>query len=331
MSRRLPKIPSSEITPEATYLSRRRLLAGAGAIAAGLAAAGCGTRTAILHGLGVGETGGTAGRSAVGPGTTPGGVALSDELGDPANSYEQITHFNNFYEFTDDKQAVANQARGFQTSPWTVTVGGLVNRPMTLGMEELVTRFPSEERVYRLRCVEGWSMVIPWSGFPLASLLRLVEPTAGAQYVRFESILDPAHLAGQRNDWYAWPYVEGLRLDEAMNPLALLVTGVYGKVLLPQNGAPLRLAVPWKYGFKSIKSIVRIDLVAEQPRSLWMKAAPDEYGFYANVNPDVPHPRWSQATERRIGQLNRRRTLRFNGYEDQVGRLYAGMDLKTNF
>jgi len=192
-------------------------------------------------------------------------------------------------------------------------------------------RFDAEERIYRLRCVETWSMVIPWLGFPLHKLLQQVEPLAEAKYVRFETLYDPEQMPGQKSDWYEWPYVEGLRLDEAMHDLTLLATGLYGKELAPQNGAPIRLVVPWKYGFKSIKSIVKIDLVAEQPESLWMKASPEEYGFYANVNPSVPHPRWSQATERRIGELRRRKTLLFNGYEAEVAHLYAGMDLEVNF
>jgi sulfoxide reductase catalytic subunit YedY len=192
-------------------------------------------------------------------------------------------------------------------------------------------QFGEEERIYRHRCVEGWSMVIPWTGFPLAKLLQQVQPTADAKFVRFETVLRPEEMPGQQDGYYTWPYIEGLRLDEAMNDLALLVTGVYGKPVLPQNGAPLRLAVPWKYGIKSIKSIVKIDLVAEQPTSLWMAAGPSEYGFYSNVNPAVPHRRWSQSTERRIGELTRRKTLLFNGYADKVAHLYDGMDLKANF
>jgi sulfoxide reductase catalytic subunit YedY len=222
-------------------------------------------------------------------------------------------------------------ARGFKPEPWSVAVGGLVARPQTFSVGDLVGMFPPEERVYRLRCVEGWSMVIPWQGFPLKKLLEAVEPTSGAQYVRFETVKRPEEMPGQKSPFYAWPYVEGLRLDEAMNDLALLVTGLYGKPLPGQNGAPIRLAVPWKYGFKSVKSIVKIDLVDRQPTSLWMSAAPDEYGFYANVNPDVPHPRWSQSTERRIGEVRRRRTLPFNGYAEQVAALYGGMDLRKNY
>jgi sulfoxide reductase catalytic subunit YedY len=222
-------------------------------------------------------------------------------------------------------------ATNFKTSPWQVEVGGLVNNPKTYDIDDLRTKFEEEERIYRLRCVEGWSMVIPWLGFSLAKLLKEVEPTSKANYVRFESIYDPGQMPGQNSIWYTWPYIEGLRLDEAMNDLTLLSTGLYGKQLLAQNGAPLRLVVPWKYGFKSVKAIVKIDLVEEMPVSLWMAAAPQEYGFYANVNPDVPHPRWSQATERRIGEFGRRSTLPFNGYAEQVAQLYKDMDLRVNY
>ncbi len=326
-------IPSSEITPEHIYLNRRRFIGGLGLVAGSLALAACAS---------VGSQGGasTAAESAA-PGVTP--TALSglpgpeaapsttgtrDELGDPLTTYQAVTTYNNFYEFGTDKSDPARLARNFRTVPWTVTVGGLVHRPKTFGIEDLVRLFPLEERIYRLRCVEAWSMVIPWLGFPLKKLLSEVEPMSNARYVRFETLYDPDQMPGQRSPWYKWPYVEGLRLDEAMHDLTLLSLGLYGKQLLPQNGAPIRLVVPWKYGFKSIKSIVRIDLVEEQPSSLWMIAAPHEYGFYANVNPDVPHPRWSQATERRIGEAGRRPTLPFNGYAEQVAGLYAGMDLR---
>jgi sulfoxide reductase catalytic subunit YedY len=266
------------------------------------------------------------------PAAEPGSVsATTDELGDPLTSFEAVTTYNNYYEFTTDKEGVAPMAQNFTTTPWTVEVGGLVNNPKTYAIEDLLTQFPQEERIYRLRCVEGWSMVIPWTGFQLNKLLAEVEPTSQAKYVRFTSVLRPEEMPGQRGGWYEWPYIEGLRLDEAMNDLPLLVTGVYGKTLPPQNGAPLRIAVPWKYGFKSSKAIVKIELVEEQPTTLWMAAAPNEYGFYANVNPDVPHPRWSQATERRIGELGRRQTLPFNGYAEQVAELYAGMDLQANY
>ncbi len=309
------KIPSSEITPEHIYRSRRQFLRGIGALA--------------LAGLGVAACGDTANPSSA---LTPGPVSRqTDDLGDPLNTYEQITTYNNFYEFTTQKERVAQLARDFRTSPWTISIGGLVHKPQTIAIEDILKRYPSEERIYRLRCVEGWSMVIPWLGFPLRKLLADVEPMANARYVRFETLYDPEQMPGQRDRWYAWPYVEGLRLDEAMHDLTILSTGLYGTMLLPQNGAPLRLVVPWKYGFKSIKSIVAIDLVADQPTSLWMAAAPHEYGFYANVNPNVPHPRWSQATERRIGEFERRPTLLFNGYADQVAHLYNGMDLRANY
>lgn len=222
-------------------------------------------------------------------------------------------------------------AQGFRTSPWEVEIGGLVRHPGIYDVDDLKKQFDHEERIYRLRCVEGWSMVIPWLGFPLSQLLELVEPLFTAQHVRFETIYEPEMMPGQQSVWYEWPYVEGLRLDEAMNDLTILATGLYGKNLLPQNGASIRLVVPWKYGFKSIKSIVKIELVAEQPTSLWMAASPEEYGYYANVNPKVPHPRWSQATERRIGEVSRRKTMLFNGYEAEVAYLYEGMDLTESF
>jgi sulfoxide reductase catalytic subunit YedY len=248
-----------------------------------------------------------------------------DELGDSLTSYVDVTNFNNFYEFTTDKTAVADLVGNFRTSPWKVEVGGLVHNPKTYDIDEL-RQFEHEERIYRLRCVEGWSMVIPWNGFPLARLLEDVEPMGDAKYVRFETLVDPEQMPGQNSPWYTWPYVEGLRIDEAMHNLTLMATGLYGQDLPVQNGAPIRLVVPWKYGFKSIKSIVKIDLVSEQPTSLWMDAAPNEYGFYANVNPEVPHPRWSQATERRIGEIGRRETLLFNGYTDEVASLYPDLN-----
>jgi sulfoxide reductase catalytic subunit YedY len=268
--------------------------------------------------------------------TGPGGVALpplaasADELGAGLTKFEAITNYCNFYEFTTRKDAVAQMAEGFQTSPWTVTVGGLVNKPRTFDLDDLL-KFTQEERVYRLRCVEAWSMVIPWVGFPLARLLNEVEPMSQAKYVRFETLYDPDQMPGLSAAYYNWPYVEGLRMDEAMHDLTILATGLYGKTLLPQNGAPVRLVVPWKYGFKSIKSIVKIDLVRDMPVSLWMAAAPREYGFYANVNPDVSHPRWSQATERRIGKTDRIKTLLFNGYTDQVAHLYPDLESREWF
>jgi sulfoxide reductase catalytic subunit YedY len=256
---------------------------------------------------------------------------LTDELGDSANSFEEITNYNNYYEFTTDKEGVARLAQKFNPAPWTVEVYGLVNKPKTYGIEDLLSRFTQEERIYRLRCVEAWSMVIPWTGFTLANLLKDVEPTSDAKYVRFETVYRPEEMPGQKSPFYPWPYQEGLRLDEAMHDLTILATGLYGQPMPNQNGAPIRLVVPWKYGFKSIKSIVKIELVAEQPTTLWSMVGPNEYGFYSNVNPEVPHPRWSQATERRIGEVRRRETLMFNGYAEEVASLYDGMDLSVYY
>jgi len=306
---------SSEITSKSQYLSRRDFLRAAGIVTGTALLAACAPKVS---------------EQVVVPGTeapAPSADGMTDELGDPVNSFKEITNYNNFYEFSTDKQAVAPLSENFKTDPWTVEVSGLVNNPKTYGMEDLLKMFPQEERIYRLRCVEAWSMVIPWSGFPLASLLREVEPTAEAKYVRFEAIYDPQQMPGQKSPFYPWPYQEGLRIDEAMNDLAILATGLYGEMLPNQDGAPIRLVVPWKYGFKSIKSIVKIELVDYQPDTLWNTTAPNEYGFYSNVNPEVPHPRWSQTTERRIGELKRRPTLMFNGYADQVATLYEGMDL----
>jgi methionine sulfoxide reductase catalytic subunit len=317
------EIPSSEITPEHVYRSRRQFMKGAAALG-------------LLAGLAACRPGGTAPRGrAPAAGVEkiePGSVgAASDELGDELTDFQDIITYNNYFEFTTEKTGVASMATALQTSPWEIEVGGLVNNPGVYDVDDLLRLFDEEERIYRLRCVEAWSMVIPWLGFPLSKLLERVEPTSAARYVRFETLYDPDQMPGQRRGTYEWPYVEGLRLDEAMHDLTILSTGLYGRSLLPQNGAPIRLVVPWKYGFKSIKSIVKIELVAEQPTSLWMAAAPHEYGFYANVNPNVNHPRWSQSSERRIGELGRRSTLVFNGYEEQVADLYADMDLRQNF
>jgi sulfoxide reductase catalytic subunit YedY len=308
----MKKIPSSEITPEHVYLSRRSFMKGAGALAGIAALTACGAN--------------------VDPGD-PGEVSTStDEFGDELTTYEAIASYVNYYEFSTDKNQAATLAEEkLQTDPWTVTVGGMVNNPQTYDAADLRRKFPAEERIYRLRCVEAWSMVIPWFGFPLSALLEEVEPQPDAKYVRFETLYDPDQMPGQKSPWYQWPYVEGLRIDEAMHDLTILATGIYGKDLLPQNGAPVRLVVPWKYGFKSIKSIVKIDLVDKMPVSLWMAAAPNEYGFFANVNPNVDHPRWSQASERRIGETGRRDTLMFNGYAEEVAHLYEGMDLQQNF
>jgi sulfoxide reductase catalytic subunit YedY len=257
--------------------------------------------------------------------------AATDELGDPLNNFRQITNYNNYYEFTMDKEGVAPLSKDFEPLPWNVEVTGLVNKPRVFEMQEILSLFPHEERIYRLRCVEAWSMVIPWVGFPVARLLELVEPKPEAQFVRFVSVQRPEQMPGQRVPILVWPYTEGLRMDEAMNPLAILATGMYGQPLTNQQGAPIRLVVPWKYGFKSVKAITRIEVVAEMPMNTWREAAPDEYGFYANVNPEVNHPRWSQASERRIGQSGRRSTIMFNGYQGQVADLYKDLDLRTNF
>jgi len=323
MTEKYKSVPvlSSEITPKALFLSRRDFLKAAGIVTGSAILAACSAAA--------GDAPGNGGQ-VQSPGVDAPELSVSngvDELGDAVNSYEDITNYNNFYEFSTDKQAVAPLSKGFKSSPWTLEVGGLVNRPKTFGMEDLLTMFPQEERIYRLRCVEAWSMVIPWNGFPLASLLKEVEPTSAAKYVRFEAILDKENLPGQKSPFYPWPYQEGLRLDEAMNELTILATGLYGEMMPAQNGAPIRLVVPWKYGFKSIKSIVKIELVDTQPETLWNTVASDEYGFYSNVNPDVSHPRWSQSSERRIGELSRRPTLMFNGYAEQVAYLYDGMDL----
>lgn len=246
--------------------------------------------------------------------------------------FENITTYNNFYEFSTDKTEVAELANGFVTRPWSVTVEGLVNKPKVYDLDDLLKIAPREERIYRLRCVEGWSMVIPWVGFSLSKLLEQVEPTSQAKFVAFETVYDRKQMPNQRRGGVLdWPYVEGLRLDEAMHPLTLLASGLYGETLPPQDGAPLRLVVPWKYGFKSIKSIVKIRLVESQPPATWNLTTPGEYGFYSNVNPNVPHSRWSQATEQRIGEYTRRKTLLFNGYAEQVAQLYTGMDLRRYF
>lgn len=319
-------IPSSEITPKHLYLSRRDFIKAAGILSGGALLAACTSPATELA-----QAPATEQTQSPTDKPQPQASGKTDELGNPLNSYEDITTYNNYYEFSTNKAAVASLSKDFKSNPWTVEVSGLVNKPGTFGIEDLVRMFPQEERIYRLRCVEAWSMVIPWNGFPLAGLLNLVEPTSDAKYVRFETIFDPEQMQGQGSRFYPWPYLEGLRLDEAMNDLTILATGLYGEDLPPQDGAPIRLVVPWKYGFKSIKSIVKIKLTAERPSTLWSTVAPEEYGFYANVNPAVDHPRWSQASERRIGELARRPTLPFNGYEEQVAGLYEGMDLSLNY
>ncbi len=314
-----PDIKPSEITPEATYLNRRNF------IRAGLLA-GSAAMTGIAY-------------RAFNPVPAP-PVVTSDikniektsELasGDTLNSLEEISHYNNFYEFSTSKTAVARNAAALVTRPWTIQVGGMVRQPKIVDIDDLL-KFDQEERIYRLRCVEGWSMVIPWVGFSLKTLLEKVEPLSTAKYVAFETKYNPKTMSSSLSAGIDFPYVEGLRLDEAMHPLTILATGMYGKQLPNQNGAPIRLVVPWKYGFKSIKSVVKITLTDQEPPTTWSLSAPNEYGFYSNVNPKVDHPRWSQGSERRIGEFSRRETLMFNGYADEVAELYKGMDLKQNF
>ncbi len=304
-------IPSSEITPEDTYLNRRKFIAAAGALAAGHLAAPA--------------LGGNANKAFARSGQDFSDA--TDELGDEVNQYEHITTYNNFYEFGTDKRDPSRNSGDFEPEPWTVEVNGHVDKPGTYALDDLLRPHTEEDRIYRLRCVEAWSMVIPWRGIPLADVISRLEPTGSANYVQFKTVIRPEEMPGQRRPILPWPYLEGLRMDEAMNPLALLVTGVYGRGLLNQNGAPLRLMAPWKYGFKNVKSIVEISFVEEMPHNTWNVSAPNEYGFFANVNPEVDHPRWSQARERRIGEFLRRPTLMFNGYGDQVARMYEGMDL----
>jgi methionine sulfoxide reductase catalytic subunit len=313
-----PQIPSSEITSKQVYLSRRDFIKAAGVIAGSVVLAACAPQV-------MSDAPATQARP------TPMPSGAKDELGDPVNSFQEITNYNNFYEFTTDKEGVAPLAANFKTSPWDVQVFGLVNKPKTFTVDELARKFQPEERIYRLRCVEAWSMVIPWMGFPLSKLLKQVEPTSGAKYVRFETVFKPDDMPGQKSTLYPWPYQEGLRMDEAMHDMTLLATGLYGGELPAQNGGGIRLVVPWKYGFKSVKAVVKIELVSDEPATMWSAIAPTEYGFYANVNPEVNHPRWSQATERRIGELSRRSTQKFNGYADQVADLYTGMDLRKNY
>jgi methionine sulfoxide reductase catalytic subunit len=322
-SKKIKSIPaaSSEITPEHLYINRRQFMKLAATIGVSAALAACSP----------GGAGAPIPTAPAPPDTSGDPLPPPDDIVEELTTFEAITNYNNFYEFTLEKEAVARLAKDFRTSPWEVEVYGLVNKPRTFGFEELTSLFGQEERIYRMRCVEGWSMVIPWLGFPLARLLEEVEPTSEAQFVRFETLLDPDQMPGQRRPSFPWPYQEGLRMDEAMNDLTILSTGLYGKDLLPQNGAPVRLVVPWKYGFKSIKSIVKIELVNEAPATLWSTVAPHEYGFFANVNPNVSHPRWSQSSERRIGESGRRPTLLFNGYAEQVAHMYEGMDLSVYY
>jgi sulfoxide reductase catalytic subunit YedY len=319
-------IKSSEITDRKLYLTRRNFMRGA-AFAASTLATGL-----VYRQFAVPAPPPVKGAKIENVQTAqPSATDFPPPPGEALTSYEEITNYNNFYEFSTGKSEVASVARNFVTRPWTVSVEGLVQKPRVFDLDDLLKIAPLEERVYRMRCVERWSMVIPWVGFPLAKLLQQVEPLGQAKYVAFQTLLDPKQMPNQRSRVLEWPYVEGLRLDEAMHPLTILASGLYGETLPPQNGAPLRLVVPWKYGFKGIKSIVKITLTDRVPPTTWNISAPDEYGFYSNVNPKVHHPRWSQAKERRIGEFSLRDTLPFNGYADQVAQLYAGMDLRVNF
>ena len=319
-----PKIKSSEITDHQLYLSRRSFLVGSAAIA-----------LSSLHPGGPGPFRSVATAQ-------PTGQPLKAErnklftVEEPLTPFKHVTTYNNFYEFGTDKEDPSELAETLKPHPWSIEVSGLILKPKTYGIDDLLRLSPLEERVYHLRCVEGWSMVVPWIGYPLSSLIKRAEPTSQARFIEFTTLLDPKQFPGQKKRLFQvssldWPYTEGLRMDEALHPLTLLTFGLYGQVLPNQNGAPVRVIVPWKYGFKSAKSLVRIRFVSEQPKTTWEKASPHEYGFYSNVNPKVDHPRWSQETERRIGELRRRDTMPFNGYADQVASLYSGMDLKKYF
>ena len=299
----------AEATDETVYWNRRTVLAGMAL--AGLLPAAC--------------------AEAKVPNLAPLAARKTRSLNEKLTPYSSVTNYNNFYEFGTSKEDPARNAGTLRPEPWSVRIDGMVAKPQVIDIDRLRKLFPLEERVYRLRCVEGWSMVIPWVGFPLAALIKLADPLGKAKYVAFETLNDPKQMPGLRSSVLQWPYVEGLRLDEALHPLAMIAVGLYGRVLPNQNGAPLRLVVPWKYGFKSIKSITRIRLTDRMPPTSWNRSAPDEYGFYANVNPAVDHPRWSQATERRIGEYTRRKTLPFNGYEGEVAGLYRGMNFQKNF
>lgn len=341
--------------PKYIYINRRHFLVKAVPIAAGaVLLAACAptlgqTASPATASTSTGSSGNATGGSAGAPGATavpnasagqlPAALAHADayastdkdELGAPLNKFDEITHYNNYYEFSTDKEAVADIAQNFQPTPWFVQVTGMVNKPGTFSLSDLYNKFTQEEHVYRHRCVEAWSMVMPWVGFHLSDLLKMVEPTAQAKYIKFTTVMRKDQMPNQNFPILQWPFVEGLRLDEANNELTIMATGLYGKPLTNQQGAPFRLVVPWKYGFKSIKAITEIELTDQPIANTWQVAASDEYGFYANVNPTVDHPRWTQATERRIGEFGRRPTLMFNGYDKQVASMYTGMDLRANF
>ncbi|MDH3690061.1 MAG: protein-methionine-sulfoxide reductase catalytic subunit MsrP [Gammaproteobacteria bacterium] len=316
--KRPPDIRSSEITDRSLFQKRREFLKGGAALALGVTLPQSVALSPAFAATQFSEL-------------TKSPFSTDEEL----TPYEDVTQYNNFYEFSTDKRGPAKLSKNFKTRPWTVSVEGEVKSPKTYDIDEILNSFPLEERIYRLRCVEAWSMVIPWVGIPLGAFVKSLEPTSRAKYVEFETLHDPEQMPGQRPGLFGssldWPYVEGLRIDEAVHPLTILAVGLYGDVLPNQNGAPIRLVVPWKYGFKSIKSIVRMKFVEQQPINTWNKQAPREYGFYANVNPEVDHPRWSQAQERRVGDFFKRPTLMLNGYADQVASLYSGLDLRKNF
>ena len=313
-----PDVPESEVTPREHFLNRRRFLAGT-------------TMAGLSLGAGAYLFGKSKNSQAEGLQKLVAPRHAEFSVEEKPNSYKDVTTYNNFYEFGLGKEQPAENAHTLKTRPWTVRIEGEVAKGRTIGIEELLKLAPLEERVYRFRCVEAWSMVIPWIGFSFAELAKIVQPTSRAKFVQFVTLKDTAQMPGQKSWVLDWPYLEALRMDEAMHPLTLLCLGVYGEVLPNQNGAPVRLIVPWKYGFKSIKSIVAIRFTEEQPTTTWAKQGPSEYGFYANVNPEVDHPRWTQASERRIGELRRRKTLPFNGYAEQVAKLYQGMDLRRFF
>jgi methionine sulfoxide reductase catalytic subunit len=315
-------IPSSEITPKPVYMTRRKFMAGA--VATGAALAG---------GFYLREHLDSEGTSSV----QANGMKLSGIVKSPLStsetptSFKDITNYNNYYEFSTDKYEPNGLAKNFRTRPWTVSLEGMVKKPKKIDIDSIMKLAPLEERIYRHRCVEGWSMVIPWVGFPLSALIKQAEPLAGAKFVAFQTVMDPDQMPNQKREVLDWPYVEGLRMDEAMHPLTILAVGLYDDVLPNVDGAPLRLVIPWKYGFKGIKAISKISFTDQMPPTTWNKMAANEYGFYSNVNPQKDHPRWSQATERRIGEFRKRPTLMFNGYGDQVASLYAGMDLQKNY
>ena len=326
--RRPSDIPSSEITPESIYINRRAFIGKSAGIALG-GAVGGGLIGGAAGGVLAARPGGVAAQ------TLPGGQrdwsTVRSENDEVLTPFEDVTSYNNYYEFGTQKDDPVKNAHTLRPQPWTIEVGGMCANPGVYGLEDFIRPGTMEDRVYRMRCVEAWSMVIPWYGFPLKDVIDRAAPLGSARYVEFKTLLDPEQMPGQRSRVLDWPYVEGLRLDEANHPLTILATGVYGQDIPNQNGAPIRLVVPWKYGFKGIKSIVSMTFTEQEPYNSWKRQASFEYGFYANVNPEVDHPRWSQARERRLGELRRRETLLFNGYVDQVARLYAGLDLRVNY